>query len=231
MQKQESAPNGLSFLDVHATRVIATTIGVIFGLSGINHGIFEFLQGDVPTNGSFIFAIGEAQRFWPLGTEDAFTLAPTFRMAGALSILVGLAIIAWSIWFLPARHGQTVFLGLFILLFLVGGGIGQVAFFIPAWAFATRMDKPLLWWKKVLPRAWWPFLSRLWIILLVLSTLSILIGLEIAIFGYVPWTTVPDAVQNAGLAFVFASALLSIAAFIAGFGHELLRMERGPAAN
>jgi len=227
MQKQELGRNRSSFQDVNATRVVATVIGVIFGFSGINHGIFEFLQGDVPTNGPFIFAIGEAQRFWPLASEGAFTLAPTFRLAGALSILVGLAIIVWSLWFLPTRHGRTVFLGLFILLFLVGGGIGQAAFFIPAWAFATRMDKPLTWWKKVLPRAWWPFLSRLWIILLVVSTISILIGLEIAIFGYVPWTAVPDAVQNAGLSFVFASALMNTLAFVAGFGHDLLRMERG----
>ena len=100
-----------------------------------------------------------------------------------------------------------------------------MVFFVPAWAFATRIDKPLTWWKRVLPRAWWPFLSRLWVILLVLSTISILVGLEIAIFGYVPWTAVPDSVQNTGLAFVFASAVLNIMAFIAGFGHDLLRMD------
>jgi hypothetical protein len=217
----------IAFRDLHATRLIATTLGVIFGFSGINHGIFEFLQGNVATNGPYIYAIGEAQRFWPLGTEDAFTLAPTFRTAGTLSILVGLTIIVWSIRFLPTRHGPTVFLGLFIVLFLVGGGIGQVAFFIPAWAFATRIDKPITWWKRVIPRTWWPFLSRFWVIILVLSTISILIGLEIAIFGHVPWTAVPEAVQNAGLAFVFASALMNIMAFIAGFGHDLLRMEHG----
>ncbi|MFN2120981.1 MAG: hypothetical protein ACK2T0_11350 [Anaerolineales bacterium] len=225
MQKQEPDGKSPSFQDVNATRLIATTIGVIFGFSGINHGIFEFVQGNVPTNGPLIHAIGEAQRFWPLGTEDAFTLAPTFRIAGALSILVGVAIVIWSVWFLPTRQGRRVFLGLFILLFLVGGGIGQVVFFVPAWAFATRIDKPLTWWKRVLPRAWWPFLSRLWVILLVLSTISILVGLEIAIFGYVPWTAVPDSVQNTGLAFVFASAVLNIMAFIAGFGHDLLRMD------
>ena len=156
MQKQGPGRTSSSFQNVNATRLIATIIGVIFGFSGINHGIFEFLQGDTPTNGPFVFAIGEAQRFWPLATEGAFTLAPTFRLAGALSILVGLAIIVSSIWFLPARHGRTVFLGLFVLLFLVGGGIGQVAFFIPAWAFATRMDQPLTWWKRVLPRRAWP---------------------------------------------------------------------------
>ena len=103
MQKQEPDGKSPSFQDVNATRLIATMIGVIFGFSGINHGIFEFVQGNVPTNGPLIHAIGEAQRFWPLGTEDAFTLAPTFRIAGALSILVGVAIVIWSVWFLPTR--------------------------------------------------------------------------------------------------------------------------------
>ena len=83
----------------------------------------------------------------------------------------------------------------------------------------------------MLRRIWWPFLSRLWIILLVLSTISVLIGLEIAIFGHVPWTTNPEAVQNAGLTLVLASALLNIVAFVAGFGHDLLRMERGRTVN
>ena len=122
-----------SFQNVNATRVIATTTGVFFGLfSGMNHGFFEILQGNKPTNGLFIHAIGDAQMFWPLGTEDAFTILPNFLATGIASMIVGLVIVIWSIWFLPRKHGRTVFLGLFILSFLVGGGIGQVAFFIPA---------------------------------------------------------------------------------------------------
>lgn len=215
------------FENLNATRAIATTIGVFFGLfSGMNHGLFEILQGNTPTDGLFIHAIGEAQRFWPLGTEDAFTLLPNFMLTGIVSMLVGLAIIVWSLWFLPGKHGRAVFLGLFILSFLVGGGIGQVAFFIPAWAFATRMDKPLTWWRKVLPRSTWLFLSRFWILTLVLATLAILIGLEMAIFGFFPGLTDPEAIQNTALQFVLASAILYVISFIAGFGHELRRMER-----
>jgi hypothetical protein len=139
-----------SLSNVNATRVIATTVGVFFGLfSGVNHGLFEVLQGNAPTDGLVINAIGEAQRFWLEGTEPAFTIIPNFMLTGIASMIVGLAIIIWSIWFLPGKHGRTIFLGLFILSFLVGGGIGQVAFFIPAWAFATRMDKPLTWWKHM----------------------------------------------------------------------------------
>lgn len=215
------------YKNLNATRVTATTIGVFFGLfSGVNHGFFELLQGNKPTDGLVINAIGEAQRFWVEGTEPAFTLIPNFMLTGIASIIVGLAVVIWSIWFLPRKHGRIVFLGLFILSFLVGGGMGQAFFFIPAWAFATRIDKPLTWWRKMLPRNTWPFLSRLWIVLLVSATIAMLIGLEMAIFGYFPGITDSETLQNVNMTFVFGSAILYVLSFIAGFGHELRRMER-----
>jgi hypothetical protein len=115
---------------------------------------------------------------------------------------------------------------LFVLLFLFGGGIGQVAFFIPAWAFARRMNKPLTWWRKVLPQRTWPFLSKLWVITLILSSVAILMGLEIAILGFVPGMTNPERIQNTSMTLVLASAVLNVVAFIAGFGHELRRMDQ-----
>ncbi|MBN1994242.1 MAG: hypothetical protein JW953_16210 [Anaerolineae bacterium] len=217
----------LSFYNLNATRVIATTIGVFIGLlSGVNHGFFEVLQGNKPTGGLYILAIGEAQRFWPLAGEGAFTLIPNFLITGIASMIVGVAIIIWSIWFLPTRHGRTVFLGLSILSFLVGGGIGQVAFFIPAWAFATRIGKPLNWWRKVLPRSTWPILSRLWVVTLVLATITMLIGVEMAVFGFFPGITDPVSIEDTAKLFVFGSASLYVISFIAGFGHELRRMDQ-----
>ena len=222
-----AASSRSSLSDLNATRVIATTIGVFFGLfSGVNHGLFEFLQGDKPTNSLVINAIGEAQRFWVEGTEPAFTLIPNFMITGIVSMIVGLAIVIWSIWFLPGKYGRIVFLGLFVLSFLVGGGIGQAFFFIPAWAFATRMGKPLTWCRKVIPRNTWLFLSRLWIATLVLATIVMLIGLEMAIFGYFPGITDPETLQNTNMIFVFGSAILFVISFIAGFGHELRRMDK-----
>jgi hypothetical protein len=222
-----AASNPISFENLNATRVIATTIGVFFGLfSGVNHGIFEVLQGNQPTNGLLINAIGEGQRFWIAGTEPAFTLIPNFMLTGIASIIVGLAIVIWSIWFLPGKQGRTVFLGLFLLSFLVGGGMGQAFFFLPAWAFATRMEKPLTWWRKMLSRNTWPFLSRLWMVLLVFATVTMLIGLEMAIFGYFPGITDSETLQNVNMTFVFGSAILYVLSFLTGFGHELLRMER-----
>ncbi len=215
-----------SFQNLNATRIIATTIGVFSGLcSGMNHGFFEILQGNKPTNGLFILAIGEAQRLWPQGGELAFTLIPNFLITGIVSMIVGAALVIWSIWFLPTKHGRTVFLGLFILSFLVGGGIGQAFLLIPAWAFATRMDKPLTWWRKVLPRGIWPFLSKLWVVTLVLVIVAMLITLEIGIFGYFPGITDPGRVESMAMVFLFSAVALYVISFIAGFGHELQRIE------
>jgi hypothetical protein len=227
LTRRRSRTRGSSFHALNATRVIATTIGVLFGLiSGVNHGFFEALQGNKPTGGLFIYAIGEAQRLWPLAGEGAFTIIPNFLFTGIASMAVGVAIVIWSIWFLPTKHGRTVFLGLFILSFLVGGGIGQVAFFVPAWAFATRLGKPLTWWRKVLPRSTWPFLSRLWVVTLVLATIAMLIGVEMAVFGFFPGLTDPASIENTAMLFVFSAAILCVISFIAGFGHELQRMDQ-----
>jgi hypothetical protein len=221
-----SQRKGFDFHNINATRVITTTVGVLFGFSGFNHGFFEFLQGNTPTPGLFIHAIGEAHKFWELGTEDAFTIIPNFMISGLLSMILGLAIIVWSLWFIQSKYGRTVFLGLFILLFLSGGGIGQLAFFIPTWAFSTRMDKPLTWWKKVLPRKIWSFLSKLWLVTLILTTLAVFIGLEMAIFGYFPGMTDPEIIRNTCMRIIFSASVLNVVSFVAGFGHELLRMEQ-----
>lgn len=226
MNHTNSGSGSNSISNWNATRVTASTAGVFFGLfSSINHGIFEILQGNEPTSGLVINAIGEAQRYWPEGTEPAFTLIPNYMFSGIAAILAGIAIIIWSIWFLSTKHGRTVYLGLFILSFLVGGGMGQAFFFIPAWAFATRMGKPLTWWRKALPRVSWPFLSSLWTVTLVLALIVMLVGLEMAIFGYFPGVEDLETLMNINMTFVFTSAILFVISFIAGFGHELLRQE------
>lgn len=221
--------NKPAFLNWNATRISVTTVGVIFGIGGMNHGLFEFLQGNKPTPSLIIQAIGPEQRFWPLGTEEAFTIIPNFMLTGLLAMLVGLIIIVWSLFFIERKYGRAIFLGLFILLFLVGGGIGQIAFFVPAWAFATRLNKPLTWWGKVLPRRIRPALSWVWIVSLVLFVITILLGLEMAVIGYFPGLTDPQVIQNTTLLIVLSSAILSIISFIAGFGHELRRREPSSA--
>jgi len=69
-----------------ATKTITATLGVVFGLSGLGHGIFETLQGNTPTSGQMIYAIGEGQRFWTHGYEPAFTVIPNFLLTGIAAI-------------------------------------------------------------------------------------------------------------------------------------------------
>ena len=112
-----------------ATRTNVATLGTIFGISGMSHGFFEILQGSVPTDGLFISAIGEAQKMWPHGDEPAFTLIPNFLLTGIAAMIVGLTIIIWSLGFVHKKNGPTVFILLFILLLVVGGGVAQILFF------------------------------------------------------------------------------------------------------
>ena len=61
-----------------ATRAVASTLGVLVGLAGVEHGIFEMFQGNVAPSDFMIEAIGPVQRFWEFGTERALTVVPNF---------------------------------------------------------------------------------------------------------------------------------------------------------
>lgn len=65
-----------------ATKVVASTLGVLVGLAGIEHGFFELLQGNTTTDNIMINAIGPAQRFWEHGTERALTIIPKLHCDG-----------------------------------------------------------------------------------------------------------------------------------------------------
>lgn len=206
-----------------ATRMNVATIGVIFGFSGMTHGFAETLQGNTPTGGVFINAIaaGSSWTRWNEGGEGAFTIVPNFLITGILAMLVGVATIIWSVRFVHTPRGPLVFLLLFILLFLVGGGIGQIAFFIPAWAVATRIHKPLNWWQSVLPAGIRSGLARVWPGVLAVASLLILTALVIATFGYIPGVQDMERVLHITLSLVGASLLFFLLAFVAGFARDI----------
>ena len=208
------------------TRITASVIGVLLGMAGIlNHGLFEILQGNNSTNGFYIEAIGEADRFWVHGTEGAFTIIHNFLITGIFAVLTGLAIIVWSLKHIHKKLGTTVFLLLLILLTLVGGGIGFILLFVPTWAFATRINKPLDWWKKVLTDGLKKTLSALWVYSLVITSLAWLILMELGIFGYFPGQVNPDTILNIVFVFLFSSAILACISFICAFAADIT--ERG----
>ncbi len=196
-------------------RITASAIGVLLGLAGIvNHGIFEILQGNITTKGFYIEAIGENHRFWLFGTEGAFTLIHNFLITGIFAILVGLTIVVWSLKYIHIKHGTTVFLAQFILLTLVGGGIGHIVLSLPTWAFATRINKPLDWWEKILSFQLRKKLASVWIYFLLATLISWLIVMELGIFGYFPGQDDPDAILNIVFIFLFSTVILACITFI-----------------
>ena len=197
------------------TRITASAIGVLLGLAGIfNHGLFEILQGNTSTNGFYIEAIGENHRYWLYGTEGAFTLIHNFLITGISAVIVGISLVFWSIKYIQIKHGATVFLALLILLTLVGGGIGHIILVLPTWAFATRINKSLDWWKKILSVRLRKKLSAIWIYFLSATLISWLIVMELGIFGYFPGQYHPDTILNIVFIFLFSTVILACISFI-----------------
>ena len=204
-----------------ATRIIVATLGTIFGISGMSHGFFEILQGNTPTGGLFISAIGEAQKMWPHGNEYAFTLIPNFLMTGIAAMMVGLAIIVWSLGFVHKKNGPTVFFLLFVLLLLVGGGVAQILFFPWIWLVSTRINKPLAWWRKILPAKIQKPLGKLWPWSLIISSALLVFVLEIGVTGFVPAVNDPEAVLSIMLSCLGLEAGVLPLTFVSGFAHDI----------
>jgi hypothetical protein len=129
---------------------------------------------------------------------------------------VGIAIIVWSIGFLHRRNGPTVLLLLFVLLFLVGGGIGQVVFFSIIWVFSTFIHKRLKPSKNEKTGGLRKKTARFWLIFLVASSIAILFALEIAVFGLVPFVKNPDTITLVMLSSLAGGFILMILAFLSG---------------
>ncbi|MDO9302136.1 MAG: hypothetical protein Q7T89_12170 [Anaerolineales bacterium] len=204
-----------------ATKIIVATLGAIFGISGISHGLFETLQGNTVTGGLFISAIGEAQKMWPHGNEYAFTLIPNFLITGIVAMIVGLAIIIWSVGFVHKKNGPTVFFLLFVLLLLVGGGVAQILFFPWIWLVSTRINKPLIWWRKILPVKIQKPLGKLWSWSLIISSALLVFVLEIGITGFVPFVNDPEVVLSIMLSCLGMEVVVLPLTFVSGFAHDI----------
>lgn len=166
-----------------ATRICASTLGVLVGLAGVNHGFFEFLQGDVRPDNIMIDAIGPAQRFWEYGTETALTIIPNFLVSGILAMIIGILVTIWALAYVDTKYGAAVLLFLSIALFLVGGGFAPIFLTVLAFVAATQINKPLKFWRSRVPASLRNLIAKLWPWSLIISVVSFVVAVEIAIFG------------------------------------------------
>ncbi|MFW9904392.1 MAG: hypothetical protein ACFFFH_08680 [Candidatus Thorarchaeota archaeon] len=177
-------------------RMVASTLGVLVGIFGIEHGFFEMLQGNViPTEapldlqidalgfGFIIDAIGSAHEFWSGASEPAFTIIPNFFITGILAMSVGLFVVIWSLVFIDKKYGARIFFLLCIVLFLVGGGSPPLTNGVIASLVATRINQPLTWWRTHISEERRRMIAKLWPWSIISVVLFSLFGVEIAIFG------------------------------------------------
>lgn len=192
------------------------------GLAGIEHGFFELLQGNVTPSGIIIDAIGPSQRFWEYGTERALTVIPNFFVTGILAIIFGLLVTIWAGVFILRKYGGAVLMLLSIILWLIGGGFAPIFMAIFASVTATRINKPLMWWRAYLPINVRGFLAKLWPWSIIGFVLLFLISVEIAIFGYpLVWffgANVTYALQNI---FAFISVGLMPVSILTAFAYDI----------
>jgi MFS family permease len=147
-----------------ATRISATVLGLTAGVAGIEHGIFEFLQGNVKPEGLMISSIGPPcvpELSWNQ-CEPAMTVIPSFLITGILAVIFGLIVTVWSAFFVHKKRGGLILILLCVPLLLFGGGIFPPIIGVIAGALGTRIHKPLKPRESRLTSGLVRFLAVLW---------------------------------------------------------------------
>lgn len=194
-----------------STRLYAALLGSVAGLGGILHGVFEIMQGHKPPT--------------DIGTRiGAFTVVPDYWTTGVCAIVAGTALIACCLLLLPRRHGPSVFLGLSLALFLVGGGVALVPCALLVWGVSTRIRKPLSWWGNLISPGARRVAARIW-------PWAFAAGFALFILGFCIWLVIlPPGIIRAitPLHYVMWSLLalvlvLLILAMACGFARDIER--------
>jgi hypothetical protein len=173
-----------------AISAMVSTIGIICGIAGLEHGFFEILQGNVAAeihliNGNpFIYAIGEANRFWQYGYEYAYTIIPNYLITGIVAMIFSATVIICSAFFIEKKFGWLSFIILSVLQYLTGGGAAFIGLAIVIGIIALGINKPLKLWCKILPIKLRRLFAKPWLILLIVFSLVFCQTILTAITGF-----------------------------------------------
>ena len=194
-----------------------TVQGISVGVLGAIHGAFEVSKGFTPTGGLVLPTIG------------AVTFIPNYLVTGVAAIAIGACIVVCATLFIQRRFGPTIFLGLSLLLFAVGGGIAHIPFFLMARGASTRINGPLTWWKKVLPRRAVQGLARSWLPIFVIGFLFLLGGIAIWLIFLPPGSTDRNLlIQDVCWSFLGVGLLLQFPTIVSCFANNIeMREARG----
>lgn len=108
------------------SRIAASTIGVIAGFIGAQHGYYEVLARDRTLNEVLFDAVsGRSLSHEPTSQWTgwpAMTLIRNFLVTGMLALLVSVVVMAWAALFVQRKNGGLTLILLSVLMLLVGGG-------------------------------------------------------------------------------------------------------------
>ena len=128
-----------------ATRIVAATFGFLAGIAGLEHGLFEILQGNIHP-ATFMFpsmgAPCNAAQIWH-ACETAMNILPNLLVAGILTVVLSLVVMLWSLVFVQRKHGGSLLILLSIVLLLAGGGFFPPLIGIAGGLAGTRINIPL----------------------------------------------------------------------------------------
>jgi hypothetical protein len=190
--------------------------GILVGLGGMIHGIAETLEGNHPTEGLWLVSIG------------AFTLIPNYLVTGIVVILVSVCLLVWTIGAIHTKHGPTVFLILSIALFLVGGGVAQVVFFLIAWSVSTQIHQPLTWWRRILSVPVRNQLAKMWWLNFVAGYLFLSVGIFVWLVLTPPGAEYKDPVmQYICWASLLIGLVFQILTIVSGFARDIQKQIQG----
>src|SRR5579859_506273 len=204
-----------------ATRVLVSTLGILMGIAGIEHGIGEILHGNVAPAGIMFPSWPDSAFFSIVGGEPAMTIIPNLLVTGVLAILISATFLVWATLFVRRQNGGLVLILLAIAMLVAGGGIFPPILGIIIGALGTRITAPLTWWRSHLsarPRhllgaAWsWSFIACLMAWLLLFPGINLL--------GYFFGVSNPNLTVSLIL-FAFGSLLLTT---LTGFAYDSERL-------
>ena len=201
----------------NAIRITSTSLGVYAGMLGVEHGIFELMQGSISTNGPMIQAMGPAcdtEIAWH-ACFPAFTILPSYTASGILATLFGLSVAAWAATCIQLRRGGLILLLLSIGMFLTGGGFVPLLTGILAAAAASTFRLPGGKRQRGLPHS----LRR---------TLAVLFPWTLLLIaGWIPGSWLlghfyPETMLKIGTPlFLFFDLLMPLVSVFAAFAHDM----------
>jgi hypothetical protein len=154
--------------NINATRTVVVAFAMLCGVTGIIAGYFEILQGNTAPDGLIISTIGPEYSMWTtysiyelMEPYSALTIIPNFLLTGIASIIVSCLVIIWAVGFIHKKHGVIIFLFLSILQLFVGGAFVMDLAIITG-ITATRINKPLRWWRAHLSDKMQLLFAKLW---------------------------------------------------------------------